>query len=81
MTSKHDRAYLSAKFMTLAQFGERYQVSRSTVYRLAQTGAFAIVKFGRSSRIAVDEAEAWAASLPVMGGQACGTSTASQPAF
>lgn len=58
------------KFLTLRQFGQRYQVSRSTVYRLAQTGAVTIIKFGRSSRIAFDEAEAWAASLPVMGGGA-----------
>lgn len=55
------------KFMTLGQFCRRYQVSRSTIYRLAHCGAFTVVKFGRSSRIALDEAEAWAASLPAMG--------------
>jgi excisionase family DNA binding protein len=55
------------KFITLGQFCQRYQVSRSTVYRLAHGGAFTIVKFGRSSRIALDEAEAWAGSLPAMG--------------
>lgn len=55
------------KFITLSQFCERYQCSRSTVYRLAHAGAFTIVKFGRSSRIALDEAESWAGSLPVMG--------------
>jgi excisionase family DNA binding protein len=65
----HDGALAQPKFLTLAQFGDRYQVSRSTIYRLAQTGSFEIVKFGRSSRIAFDEAEAWAASLPVMGGR------------
>lgn len=54
------------KFITLGQFSQRYQVSRSTIYRLAHGGAFAIVKFGRSSRIALDEAETWAASLPTM---------------
>ena len=67
MTVRPERAYHGAKFMTLAQFCERYQLSRSTIYRLAQTDAFTIVKFGRSSRIAFDEAEAWAASLPFMG--------------
>ena len=56
------------KFLTIAQFSERYQVSRSAIYRLAQAGDFTIIKFGRSSRIAFDEAEAWAASLPTMGG-------------
>ena len=55
------------KFITLNQFCDRFQCSRSTVYRLAHTGAFTIVKFGRSSRIALDEAEAWAATLPAMG--------------
>jgi len=55
------------KFMTLGQFCQRYQVSRSTIYRLAHGGSFTIVKFGRSSRIALNEAEAWAASLPTMG--------------
>lgn len=55
------------RFLTLGQFCQRYQVSRSTVYRLAHGGAFTIVKFGRSSRISLDEAEVWAASLPTMG--------------
>lgn len=56
------------KFITLGQFCQRYQVSRSTIYRIAREGAFfRIVKFRRSSRIAFDEAEAWAASLPTMG--------------
>lgn len=58
------------KFITLNQFCERFQCSRSTVYRLANANAFTIVKFGRSSRIALNEAEAWAASLPVMDGRA-----------
>ena len=43
------------KFITLGQFCQRYQVSRSTIYRLAHDGAFTIVEFGRSSRIALDE--------------------------
>lgn len=55
------------KFITLGQFCQRYQLSRSTIYRLAHGRAFTIVKFGRSSRIALNEAEAWAASLPAMG--------------
>lgn len=55
------------KFMTLGQFSQRYQISRSTIYRLAHDGTLTIRKFGRSSRIAIDEADAWAASLPAMG--------------
>ncbi len=58
------------RFITLSQFCQRFQVSRSTIYRLAHQGAFSIVKFGRSSRISIEEAEAWAASLPTMGGNA-----------
>lgn len=55
------------KFLTMAQFCARYQVSRSTAYRLAQQGALNIVKCGRASRIIASEAEAWAAALPAMG--------------
>ena len=68
--SHNESTYPPPKFLTLAQFGQRYQVSRSTIYRLAQSGAVTIIKFGRSSRIAFDEAEGWAASLPSMGGEA-----------
>lgn len=68
--SQHHTDLARPKFLTLAQFADRYQVSRSTIYRLAQKGDFEIVKFGRSSRIAFDEAEAWAASLPLLGGHA-----------
>ena len=55
------------RFMTIAQFCARYQVSRSTTYRLAHRGALNIVKCGRTSRILTNEAEAWAASLPALG--------------
>ena len=58
----------SPKFITIAQFGDRYQVSRSTIYRLAHSRVITIIKFGRSSRISFDQAETWAASLPTMGG-------------
>lgn len=56
-----------SRYITLNQFCERFQCHRSTVYRLAHAGAFTIVKFGRSSRIAADAVEAWAVSLPTMG--------------
>lgn len=55
------------KFLTLAQFCARYQVSRSTAYRLAQQRAINIVKCGRASRILASEAEAWASALPALG--------------
>lgn len=56
-----------SRYITLNQFCEQFQCHRSTVYRLARAGAFTIVKLGRSSRIAFDEVEAWAASLPTIG--------------
>lgn len=55
------------KFLTLAQFCARYQVSRSTAYRLAKQKAISIVKCGRASRILASEAEAWASALPALG--------------
>lgn len=58
---------IERKFLTVAQFCARYQVSRSTTYRLAQQGALNIVKCGRASRILASEAEAWAADLPALG--------------
>ena len=70
MTSYSEAVPNGPKFITLSQFSQRYQVSRSTVYRLAHAGAITIVKFGRSSRIAFEEAESWAASLPAMGDEA-----------
>jgi len=58
---------IERKFLTLAQFCARYQVSRSTAYRLAQQRAINIVKCGRASRILASEAEAWASALPSLG--------------
>jgi excisionase family DNA binding protein len=55
------------KFFTVAQFCARYQVSRSTTYRLAHQGALNIVKCGRASRILASEAEAWRADLAALG--------------
>ena len=69
MTSYNETIPNCPKFITLTQFTQRYQVSRSTAYRLAHAGAITIIKFGRSSRISFEEAENWAASLPKMGGR------------
>jgi hypothetical protein len=55
------------KFISLLEFGTRYRCSRSTTYRLAQSGAIKIVKRGRSSLISLEEAEIWASSLPALG--------------
>lgn len=70
MTTLNNHDCGERRFLTLAQFSQRYQVSRSTIYRLAHRGAFRIVKFGSSSRISMDQAEAWASALPMWGGEA-----------
>jgi hypothetical protein len=55
-------------YLTIAQFRERYPMGTSTLYRIAGRGELTIKKLGSASRIAVDEAERWAATLPTMGG-------------
>lgn len=56
------------QFYTVSEFLEYYPMGRSTLYRLVGSGLLHMVKFGRSSRIAVSDAEAWAATLPRFGG-------------
>jgi excisionase family DNA binding protein len=51
------------KFLTIRQFAEQYQVSRSTIYRLLATGRVVSVKIGRSVRITVESAVAWERGL------------------
>ena len=50
--------------ITIEEFGERYAVSRSTIYRLIENQEIALVKIGRASRIRLADAERWARSLP-----------------
>lgn len=45
--------------LTVPQFCQRYQVSRSTFYKLARVGEIRIAKVGRKTLIAVEEAERW----------------------
>ncbi len=51
------------KFLTLRQFAERYQISRSSIYRLIAAGAVITVKVGRSVRITNELAVAWERGL------------------
>lgn len=53
--------------ITIEEFGRRYSVSRSTIYRLVESGVIALVKIGRASRIRLADAERWARSLPGYG--------------
>lgn len=51
------------RFLTIRQFAEQYQVSRSTIYRLLAAGEVISVKIGRSVRITEDSAVAWERGL------------------
>lgn len=52
--------------MTIPEFLRDYPMGRSTFYRLVAKGELIIRKIGRSSRLRIDEVEAWAANLPTM---------------
>lgn len=54
---------MTQKLMTISVFCASYSVSRSTFYRLAESGAIKPVKIGRATRVAFEDAEAWFASL------------------
>jgi predicted DNA-binding transcriptional regulator AlpA len=57
-------------FLTIREFLERYPMGRTSFYRLHNSGALPIVKFGRATRIAESDAIDWANSLPKHSGQA-----------
>ena len=59
----HTHPAEQAFFLTPAEFMARYRVARTQFYQLANAGQFPVVKLGRSSRIPVDAADAWARSL------------------
>lgn len=52
-----------ARLMTIPQFCGEYEVSRSTAYRLRDSGAVPHVKIGRAVRIRREDAERWYESL------------------
>ena len=58
------------ELMTVRDFCHRYSISRSSLYREIVAGRLAHRKFGTASRIARADAEAWAARLPVISGEA-----------
>ena len=58
------------ELMTLADFRRRYSISNTQTYREIAAGRLRLRKMGTASRIARDDAEAWAASLPVRTGAA-----------
>jgi len=55
---------------TVADFLKRYSIGRTSFYREVNAGRLKIRKFGTASRVARIDAEAWAAALPVVTGEA-----------
>lgn len=53
-----------SKLLTVAEFKDRYKISHSAFYREVKANRLRIRKIGRSTRVAVRDAEAWAESLP-----------------
>jgi excisionase family DNA binding protein len=56
-------------YYTIPEFLDLYPMGRSTFYRLVKEGQLRLTKFGGSSRVAKADAEAWAATLPVVCGK------------
>jgi hypothetical protein len=56
--------------MTLAEFRRRYSISNTQTYREVAAGRLRLRKLGAASRIAREDAEAWAESLPIRTGEA-----------
>ncbi len=57
-------------YYSIAEFIRIYRIGRTGVYRAVQDGKLRITKMGRASRVAKADAQAWAASLPTIGGEA-----------
>lgn len=57
------------ELLTVREFKSRYKISHSAFYREVQKG-LPIRKIGRATRIALADAEAWAANLPTQTGEA-----------
>lgn len=53
-----------SELLTVSEFKDRYKISHSAFYREVAAKRIPIRKIGRSTRIAVADAEAWAANLP-----------------
>jgi hypothetical protein len=58
------------EMMTVAAFLTRYSIGKTSFYREVAANRIRIRKFGTATRIAREDAEAWAASLPVSNGEA-----------
>lgn len=52
------------RLLKIPEFLDAYSISRTAFYREVGAGRLPLTKIGSASRVAVDDAEAWAASLP-----------------
>lgn len=59
-----------SELMTVADFCGRYRIGKTSLYREAAAGRLPLRKFGAATRIALEDAEAWAAGLPIVEGSA-----------
>lgn len=58
------------ELMSMKLFCELYTCGKTSAYREVAAGRLRIRKFGTATRIARADAEAWAASLPTVAGEA-----------
>lgn len=58
------------EFFTIAEMCSRYRIGRTTLYREVAAGRLSLRKLGVASRIAREDAEAWANALPQVTGEA-----------
>lgn len=54
------------ELLTMADFCARYSIGKTSAYREVAAGRLKLRKYGTATRIARADAEAWAASLPVI---------------
>lgn len=54
------------RLLKIPEFLELYSISRTAFYREVSAGRLTLTKIGSASRVAIADAEEWAASLPKM---------------
>lgn len=57
------KVYQHPKLMTVADFCRDFSCSRTEFYRQVAAGKIKLLKMGRASRIRLEDAETWLASL------------------
>lgn len=57
------------ELLTVGEFKSRYKISHSAFYREVAANRITIRKIGRATRVALADAETWAANLPTQTGE------------